>query len=160
MDNHLICHKNCRIKARFAHLSVLNPWQCTFIPCFYQNHCLTYFAPLYLESDSSSFSLNCLPRLLLQPADCSSCLSSCPFPIHYPQSCQLLSVSHQHQHYYYLFCITLTGLCASLLHYIESFWVKRTVFYLTLSLQHPVLGLMQSKTSINEYGKKENRIPI
>lgn len=121
-------------RKRFAHLSVLNPLQSLLIPCFYQNHSLIYFASLYLESDSSSFSVNCLPRLLLPPADCSPCLWSGPFPIHYPRSCWPLAVSLQRQHYYYLFHITLTGLRASLLHHTESFWVARTVFYLTLNL--------------------------
>lgn len=35
--------------------------------------------------------------------------------------------------------------------------MARTVFYLSLNLQHPALGLTHSKTSINEYGKKEEK---
>lgn len=155
VNNNLICHKSCQIKERADFLTSQSLTHCN-LSSFLAFAKITVlpisFTSLYLESDSSSFSLNCLPRLLLKPVDCSPCLWSCPFPIHQLQSCQLLSVSHQHQHYY-LFCITLTGLCALLLHYTESFWMARTVFYLSLNLQHPALGLTHSKISISGYGK-------
>lgn len=42
--------------------------------------------------------------------------------------------------------------------------MAKTVFYLSLNLQHPALGPTHSKTSISKYGKKEKKkedgIPI
>lgn len=122
---------------------------------------LTYFAPLYLESESSpSFSLDCLPASLPWPAHCCPCLWASPLPSRHPQSCRLLAVSphqHQHQHYCHLFCVTLAGLCAPLLHYTESFWMARAGFYFSLNLQPLAPGLTRRKTSVREHVKKEAR---
>lgn len=147
-------------KSRFPHLSIVNPT--TLNPhSLLLPKPLSYFFGLIIFRFGFFFILT---ELLAQIAATAGSLLSLSLVLSFPNSLSIELPT----------IISISSAYALLFIYFALHWMvyvsfsfiilrasgARTMFYLSLKIQNPALGLIHSKTSINKYGKKEDGIPI